>query len=252
MPSQFYILPFNPHQLYKQFDVVYGISGGGVTNPSPYFYATQDLATGNSPSGSFNFSVTQYSRTDDVTVIRFTQTGNVPSFQPGSIIQVAGVAANTTVNYTGMVIGGASGWASYINPGNPLTASVGAGTVSCMNPGWTTGFLFVGGYSSKMESENKTFVAKMGDLYEQRMAAGINSYEKNIDLIFDSRSDRETKAMINYVQDAGGVRCFPILFPVSLLENQPNQKYVAGKIGYVPDSWGLNTVSISVRRVFDL
>ena len=45
--------------------------------------------------------------------------------------------------------GGGSGWASYINPGWAQTQSLVAGTVSMLNPMWTTGFLFTPGYSTK-------------------------------------------------------------------------------------------------------
>lgn len=250
MASQFYFPPYNASLTWKKFDVIYDTFNG--TN-YVYGYATQDSINQN-PNGIFNYPITAYSRVDDVTTLTFTQTGaSLPIFQAGSLIRVTGVSANNTVNYTGMCIAGGSGTCSYINPGWPQTDnSITVGAINCPNPAWTSGFFFIPTYSTKIETKNTPFVAKLGDGYEQRSPAGLNTFNQTYNMVFQQRSDKEARAITNYVEDAGGVRCFPIVIPVVAFGNQPNQKFVADDVQVTPVSWGLNDINITVRRVFDL
>lgn len=249
MASQYYFPPYNAVIQYSKFDVFYDAYNG--TN-LVYGYATQDNI-GQNPNGIFNFPITAYSRIGDVTTLTFTQTGSCGKFQAGSLIRVTGVSANSSVNYTGMCIDGGSGTLSYLNPGWAQTDNaISVGAINCPNPNWTSGFFFIPTYSTKIDIANKPFVAKLGDGYEQRSPPGLNTYEKTYNMVFQQRSNGEARAITNYVEDAAGVRCFPIVIPVAAFENQPNQKYVADNIGITTDSYGLNTINATVRRVFDL
>ncbi len=249
MASQFYFPPYNPNVQYRKFDVFYDYYIGGNL---VYGYATQD-SFGQAPSGLYNFAITAYRRENDVTTLTFNQTGNVANFQPGSLIRVTGVGANTSVNYTGMIIDGGSGTLKFINPGWDQTdLGITTGAINCNNPAWTTGFYFIPTYSTKIDIANKPYVAKLGEGYEQRMSAGLNTYEKTYNMVFQQRSDKEARALINFVEDTAGVRAFQTVIPVAAFENQPLQKYVADSIGVTPDSYGLNTIQATVRRVFDL
>lgn len=250
MASQYYLPPWNANIAYKKFDVFYDYYIGGNL---VYGYATQDNV-GQHPSGIYTFNVTAYSRVEDVTTLSFTQTGAaMASVQAGSLIRVRGLTANTSVEYTGMCIGGGSGYAQYINPGWSQTDNaVVAGTVNLNNPAFTTGFFFIPTYSTKIDTKNKPIVAKLGDSYEQRSPQSLNTFDQTYSMVFQQRSDKEARAITNYVEDAAGVRCFPIVIPVAAFSNQPNQKFVADDVSVVPASYSLNDVQVSVRRVFDL
>lgn len=249
MASQFYFPPWNGTITYNKFDVFYDYYIGGNL---VYGYATQDN-TAQQPSGIFNFPITAYSRGEDVTTLTFTQTGTSFKFAPGSLIRVTGVSANSTVNFTGMCIAGGSGTLQYINPGWGQTDNaITVGAINCNNPCFTTGFLFIPAYSTKIDIKNNPIVAKLGDNYEQRSPNGLNTYNKTYNMVFQQRSDRETRALINFVEDTAGVRCFQIVTPVAAFENQPLQKFVTDDISVSTDSYGLNTSTVTVRKVFDL
>jgi VCBS repeat-containing protein len=247
MSTQFQFQAFNASVPYRKFDVIYD---------GKYEYATQDMAIGQftaAPSLQVVFSVTGHIRTDDVVTVYFTQTGSTPIFQQGSIIGVAMAGAgNTSMNYTGMVLNGASGQASYINPGWSEGLTAGSlGTINCRNPGFTSGFMFAPTYSTRIGTENQVITTSLGNGYSQRMSNGLNSFNQTSQLVFQNRSDREARAMMNFVEDAAGVRAFPIMLPNSMLTNQPNHKYVVGNIDVSPVAFNLNDISLPAMRVFE-
>lgn len=249
MASQFYFPPYNQFVQFHKFDVIYDyLIGPNLV----YGYATQD-SFGQSPSGVYNFAITAYRRENDITTVSFNQTGNVAIMQPGSLVRITGVGANSSINYTGMVIAGGSGTLQFLNPGWDQTDNaITTGAINCPNPAWTTGFYFIPTYSTKADIKNNPYVSKLGEGYEQRMPAGLNTYEKTYSMVFQQRSDKETRALINFTEDTAGARAFQIVMPLAAYENQPLQKYVADSISATPDSYGLNTVNLTVRRVFDL
>lgn len=249
MASQFYFPPYSSVIQWSKFDVFYDTYNGSNL---VYGYATQDNI-GQNPNGVFNFAISGYSRVNDVTTLTFRQTGNCGLFQPGSLIRVTGVSANSSVNYTGMVIAGGSGTCSYINPGWAQTDNaIVVGAINCPNPCWTTGWFFIPTYSSKIETKNTPFVTKLGDGYEQRAPNGLNTFSQNYSMVFQQRSDKEARAIMNFVEDAGGVRAFQVVMPVAAFNNQPLQKWVADDVSVTPASYSLNDINVSVRRVFDL
>ena len=250
MSVQYSVAPFNSSLSYKKYDIVYGIYVGSTIHSSPYFYATSDLNPGYSPSGVYNYPITQFSRVDDVTTLTYSHTGG-PPFGVGSIIKVIGMA-NTTVNYTGMVMQGGSGTISFVNPGWPETTSTSAGIISCLSPGWTTGFMHIPDYTTNIDNENQTIVTQMGAGYSQRQSQGLNTFNQSINLVFRNIGQRQTKAITNFVQDKEGVYPFEITLNDQFLNNQPNQKYVATNGKVEPSSFKLYNVSVQVNRVFDL
>lgn len=235
---------------YSKFDMVCDANSAGPAGAT--WYATQDNI-GQNPTGLFIYALTNYTRENDIVTVNFTKTGNAPNFAAGSLISVTG--GFNGLGYTGMVINGGAGFVQYINYGNPVATAInftGTFIQTVLNPAWTTGFFFIPTYSSKIAVENKVINTQLGDLYEQRMPAGLNTVAKNWSMTFQSRGDKETKAISNFVEDAGGVRPFPILIPVTALENQPNQKYKAPSFEVTPDSYGLFTTTVLATRVYDL
>lgn len=247
MPSQFTFPPWNAAVNYSKFDIAQAASAG------PFHYSLQDNNLGNNPSGLFIYGLTNYTRENNIVTVNFTKTGSGPNFTAGSLISMTGGFQDLT--YTGMVIEGGAGYVKYLNVGWPVNSPVsftGQFIRSVMSPAWTSGFFFNPTYSSKINVENKTVVASFGDLYQQRMSAGLNTATKAWTMVFQSRSDKEMQAIVNYIEDAAGVRAFPILIPVSALENQPNQKYTSVTVDYAPESFGLNTINVAINRVYDI
>ncbi len=250
MSSQYYFAPYNHNLFYTKFSTVYGIYDGN-TNPSPYFYATQDVPVGDySPSGFYRFNITAYSRNEDVTTLTYSHTGGLP-FAAGSIIKVSGVSANTTVNFTGMVLNGGSGSLSFVNPGWSQAQSCG-GAIECLSPGWTTGFFFQPTYSTKIGTQTNAVSTQLGDGYQQRQPMGVNTFTQSWNLVYQNRGKREMQAIQNFVEDHAGAYSFEMLIPDQALTNQPNQKYVAASAEVTPVSFGLYDITVPVTRVFDL
>lgn len=252
MSIQYNILPFNSGVSYKKFDVVRNIYITGLTFSSPLFYATQD-SQNQFPSGIFFYPITQYARVDDVTTLGFTQTGTVPNLVAGSIIKVTGIATDRTINYSGMVLDGGPGWCKFVNPGWATgLAGVTAGAITCYNPAFTTGFMFIPTYSTKVPIQNSVLEAKFGDGYAQRQSAGLNSFTQSYNMVFQSRGQREMKAITIYVQDHAGVYPFEVLIPDQFISNQPNQKYTAKTMDFTPVAYQLFDINVTVDRVFDI
>lgn len=244
MSTQYYFPPYNASINWKQFDVIYD----GI-----YRYATQDMAAGgavSAPTLNVVYNVTQTKREDDKVTVYFTQTGNVPSFTQGSIVKVNGLT-DPSMNYTGMALGGASGYVSYTNPGWSAGIGASAGVINTVNPGWSTGFISAPTYTSKIGTENQAIITQLGSNYSQRMSLGLNTFNQNIQLVFQNRSSREARAITTFVQDKMGKDSFEILWPDTILNNQPNQKWIAGVVDVTPVAFGLNDISVNVARVFE-
>lgn len=250
MSTQFNISPYNNGVAWKKFDIV---NQNGV-----FYYATQDIAisaSAKNPTDSVSYSVSSYSRQDDVATLNFTKSDSYGPFQRGCIVTVSNLV-NATLNYTGMILdGGANGssaWISYVNPGwNQGTTAVGAGQITAKNPEWTTGFLFAPTYSTKIASKNQAIITQLGNGYTQRMSNGVNTFQQEVSLTFQNRSSREARAVTNFVQDKMGKDSFEILLMDPMLNNQPNQKYVAATVDVNPVAYNLYDISVPVIRVFE-
>lgn len=251
MSTQFNFPPYNQNIAWKKFDV--------ITYNNIFYYATQDIAA--SPSQDKNPSVTvtyatsiTWSREDDIATITFTKSNVFGPFQRGSIVTVT-LPSNTTLNYTGMILdGGANGttaWIKYVNPGTNDAGGSIVGSIIAKNPEWTTGFLFAPTYGTRITSKNQAIITQLGNGYSQRMSNGVNTFQQTIDLLFQSRSSREARAITNFVQDKMGKDSFEILLMDPMINNQPNQKYVAADVSVNPTSYNLYEISVPVVRVFE-
>lgn len=246
MSTQYYFPPYNEAVEWKKFDVIFNGS---------YKYSVADQPVGGangSPDLTVIYNVTHYKRSDDVTTVYFTQTGNVVNIQRGTIVKVAGLG-NSSCNYTGMALGdGVSGSCSYINPGWPESLTVSAGTVRCDGTAWTSGFFFSPTYSSKLGAENQAIITQLGSNYTQRMSQGLHTFNQNLQLVFQNRSDREARAITNFVEDRGGVTATEIMIPNAMLNNQPNQQYILPSVESTPVAFNLNDLTVPAVRVFDI
>lgn len=243
MPSQYQILPWSASVAYQQYD---------IANEGTQYFATQNVGPGAySPSGVYTFTVTGYSRADDVVTLRYTHSGG-PPFAPGSIVKVAGTTVGT-LNYTGMVIGGGSGTLSYISAGGyPATlTALGAGTISCDSPAWTTGFYFVPDYSTKIPTQNDVIETKLGSNYGQRMSVGLNTFSQSPTFVYRQIDKRQMKAMVHFVETLAGVSPFEVLIPDPFISNQPNLKWTAQTVEVSPPSFERYDCTVQLTRVFD-
>lgn len=249
MPSQYYFPPFNSSVTFNKWDVVQG--DGVRSNDLTYYYSLKDGNLSSTVISGFNIPITSYTRSEDVVTLTFNQAGK-PTFYPGSIIYVTGMA-NTSVNFTGMISAAGSGSVSFTNPGWPDTAVTTIGAISGrINPSWTTGFAFIPAYQTKADVNNTVITAKLGDGYEQRQPNGLNSYNQSFNFVYTSRQNKEIRAMTNFIQNQAGSAPFPVLYPVSSLENQPGHLFVCPSISYTTDSFGLVSATVQLNRVFDL
>lgn len=252
MPTQFSIPPYNNALAYKQYDAVYGIYDGVASiHASPYFYATQNIGPGAySPSGFYRFPITAWSIAEDIVTLTYSHTGG-PPFAMGSQIRVTGITASSAVNYTGMVVQGGSGTLKYVSPGWSEAAASSVGAIECLCPAWSTGFFFPPDYPSKFPSENQNITTQLGNGYVQSAPRSLNNFDANPTFVYRNIDKRETKAIVNYVQDAAN-RPFEVLIPDQFISNQPNQKYRALAVSADPASFERYDVSVSLSRAFDI
>lgn len=249
MSTQFYFPPYNKDRSWKKFDVVQQQSSG------IFYYATQDINTSASdklPTSIVTYNISSWTREDDIVTIYYTKSSDGYNFfKQGAIVTVT-VPSNTSLNYVGMIIDGdgssTSGWIKYVNPGWNDTGS--GGTVYG-NPEWTTGFMFAPTYGTKIGTKNQVIMTQLGNGYSQRMSNGVNTFQQQIDLMFQNRSSREARAITNFIQDKMGKDAFQILLMDPMINNQPNQKYVAADINVNPTSYNLYEIGITVIRVFE-
>jgi phage-related protein len=244
--SRYITYPFISGVKYKQFDVINGIS----TGESRYYYATYDNENQN-PSGIYKYNISSWEIMDEVATVFLTKTGFGPRFAPGSMIRISGEQFSP-VNYTGMVLDGEENYVRFPVAAY-LTGSAGTGVLTTMvSPGWTTEFFFTPSYSSSQDIESRTVESKFGDGYAQRQRDGINSNMGTWNLSFEGISDRQAKAIINFVEDKGGVDAFPVLFGQGMLQNDPNIKYIASNLKLNTTSYQLNSISVSLAQSFTL
>lgn len=234
---------YNAGFTYSLFDIL----SIGTT----FYYSTLPNNLGNNPAAVYVYSVTQFSRAQDVATVSFTYTGG-PAFGVGSMVSTS-VVADGTYNYAGMITAGGIGTISYLNPGfdEPTTSSAGTVT-SLVNPAWTTGFMFVPSYSSQYENQQNVISAQFEPGYEQRQAASLNPNTDIWSLAFVDRSSKEARAIRNFTQNMAGVYSFPIMITDPAFDNQPNQKFITpAGVKIQNKSYNINDISVQVKRVFD-
>ena len=241
---------YNGSYTYDKWDV---IRGGGVANDTRYFYSTVGSNVGNYPLSRFIYTALSTSRSsDEVMRVSFTQTGTA-YFRQGSMVTIQGITPDGTANYTGVALGGGSGYVDILCAGLTAANSATAGQVIApIHPNWTTGFYFIPSFNSSLSSQQQVIQSPMGDGYSQRMNTSINSNSAAWKLNYDNRTDKEARALMNFLQDKGGVTPFLISFPVGKLTNKNDIKYIAGPASVNLSSYGINSVSFEAQQVFDV
>ena len=243
---------FNPNQVYSQFDIVGGINSTDNT----FYYSTTPNNLANNPSAIFNYTITGFSRYQDIATIYYTYTGG-PNFTVGSLVSL-NVGFDASANYSGMIlnggVNGTNGTLTYLNAGWDQSPTGSAGSISTtVNPAWTTGFMFIPSYSTSYENQQNVILAQFEPGYEQRQASSINPNIDMWNLVFADRSSKEARAIRHFTQNLAGVYSFPIMITDPAFDNQPNQKFVTSAGAKLQaKSFNINDVSIQVRRVFDL
>lgn len=244
MVTQYKFYGYGDTVNYKKFDI--------FIDPviARYYYATQDNV--NEPITSYyTYQISSFSRTNDIITLYYTKTGSGPNFAPGSLIVATG-QSDATAYYTGMVIEATPNYLLYQSAGPDINSSTVAGKINTvLNPCWTTGFYFIPSYSTSFEAKNKTIISQFGDGYSQRQRDGINSVQYNYNTVFENRSDKETRAILNFVQDKGGVEPIKLLMPVSALSNDPSLKYVCSDAKVSTQNYNSNNISLTLTQVFD-
>lgn len=241
---------YNGSYTYDKWDV---LQGAGGANDTRYFYSTVGGNVGNYPLSRFIYDATSTSRSsDEVMRVSFTQTGTA-YFRQGSMVTVQGVVPDSSANYTGVALGGGDGYVDILCAGLTAANAVTAGQVIApIHPNWTTGWAWIPGYSTKVNAKQAVIQSPMGDGYTQRMNTAINSNVLAWNLVFENRTDKEERAIANFLQDKCGVIPFVLGFPVGKLYNRNDLRYVGGEPEHSLDSYGINTLTVPVMQVFDI
>lgn len=250
--TTFSFFNWNNVYTYAKWDVIYG----ATASDTRYFYSTTDNNVGADPNAQFVFSPTKTVRTENVMRVYFNQTGTT-TFQPGSIVNISGIAPDSSANYSGTVLAvgalGPSGYVEYLNGGLDTTNAVTAGGVRApIHPNWTTGFYWVPSYTTDASHDQAVVQAKLGDGYSQRQSFAINSNSLAWNLVFDERTNKETRALLNFLQDKGGATPFVMNLPLGGLYNKAGLQYVSQPAKHRMGSFGLNQVTVPVVQVFDI
>lgn len=242
--TQYRFFPYGDTVNYKKFDVFVD------TSVPRYYYATQDNL--DQPVTSYyDYAISSWSRDNDIVTLYYTKTGSGPNFTQGSMIVATG-QSDSYLHYTGMIIDGTPNYIRYLNAGPDITSNTPAGRLkTVLNPCWTTGFYFLPSYSSNLEIKVKTINTQFGDGYSQRQRDGINSISNSYNVVFENRSDKEMKSILNFIQDKAGVEAFKILSSTSAVSNNPELKYTAVDPKINQQSYNSNTVSFTLNQVFD-
>lgn len=109
------------------------------------------------------------------------------------------------------------GYKSYQTPyGNPVAAP---------------DFFWIPNYTSEIENKASVTIVKFGDGYEQRTPDGINNSLIKLNLTFEGRSERETRAIVHFLNARKGTEpfFFANAFPYnydSVSQNHP-KKFIA-------------------------
>ncbi len=242
------VFPWNSNITYAKWDMAIV----NQTSVVQYYYSTVANNLAANPTGQFVFSPLTSTRTDNVMRLTFNQTGTI-LFQPGSIVNISGIAPDSTVNYSGTVLAAGNGYVDYLNPGwNGTNVCTAGGVRAPIHPYWTTGFYWLPSWSTEITNDASVINTKLGDNYSQRMNTAINANSLSWNLVFAERTDKETMALLTFLQVAGGATPFVLNFPVGNLYNAPNLKYISAPARHAMTSYGLNQVTVPVAQVFDL
>lgn len=248
MVTTYTFFPWSANYAYSKWDVVWG----ATSNDQRYFYSLMDSNMNTGPLAAFTYSTTNSERNGNVNRMYFTQTGTT-YFQQGSIVEIANVAPDASTNYSGVILGGGPGYVDYLNPGLSVSNGTVGGTVRApIHPYWTTGFAWIPSWTTDINQNQIVYQAKMGEGYSQRMNPVINSNSLSWALVFENRVDKETTALLNFLQDKGGVIPFTCPFPVGNLYNNPYIKYIAGPPQQGMTSYNINGTAVPIQQVFDL
>lgn len=240
---------YNNNYTYDKWDVAQGVTA----SDSRFFYSTVGSNLGNYPLSRFIYTATQTTRmSDEVMRVSFTQTGSA-FFRQGSMVTIQGVVPDSSANYTGVALGGGSGYVDFLCPGLTTTnAATNGNVIAPLHPNWTTGFAWIPGYSTQIANGQLVIRSNLGDSYSQRMNTAINSNSLNWSLTFDNRTNKETRAIANFLQDKCGVVPFVLAFPVGNLFNRNNLQYINGEPKISTESYNINTLTVDVQQVFDI
>ncbi len=220
-----------------------------------YYYSTVVNNSGAYPLARFVYSPLSVTRTNNVARVTFNQTGT-NFFTQGSIVVVSGLASNVGVAYTGVALAGGNGYVDFLSPGLNGTTSLSVGGITApIHPNWSTGMMWIPTWSTEADANMQVVNTQLGEGYSQRMNPVINSNSLSWNLIFAERTDKETMALMNFFQVAGGASYFVVDFPVGNLFNKPGLKYIttpSQSIKQSLTSFGLNTTTVPITQVFDI
>lgn len=114
---------------------------------------------------------------------------------------------------------------------------------------WSPNFIWVPSYSTSVDMKHRRTEVMFGDGYSQRTRDGINTVPLGFNLNFQGRDDKESRAILHFVEQKGGVDAF--IYDNATVFDATGKKYIAIEPKVTHTSYNLNDVSVTLMRVFE-
>jgi phage-related protein len=112
-------------------------------------------------------------------------------------------------------------------------------------------FFWKPAYNSKINNQPRIKVLKFGNGYEQRINDGVNNQLKEIDLIFDNRSENETVSILHFLNARASQESFIYNMPTIFSKSSTNlnTRFVCPEWNTSYISYNNNTIEVKFREV---
>lgn len=114
---------------------------------------------------------------------------------------------------------------------------------------WTKEFTWLPSYSTSVDMKQRRTEVAFGDGYSQRSRDGINTIPLSYNLAFQGRDDKETRAIMQFIEQKGGVDSF-VYDHISVFD-ATGKKYIAIDPKLTHTSYNLNDINATFIRVFE-
>lgn len=166
--------------------------------------------------------------------------------------------SGTTYNKYNIVLGSDSRYYYSIidsninqNPTSAINLQVEWDGYISLNSTLIPNFFWKPSYNSKINNQPRMKILKFGNGYEQRINDGINNQLKEIDLIFDNRSENETVSILHFLNARASQESFIYNIPTIFSKSSTslNTRFVCPEWSASYISYNNNTIEVKFREV---
>lgn len=115
---------------------------------------------------------------------------------------------------------------------------------------WTTGFNWKPSYPVQNKIKPKVRAVKFGDGYEQRSPDGIMNNLLMLEYTFSARSDKETKAILHFLEERGGEEAFLMSLPHPY-DTSLSKKFVVKEWSHNWSDYNNNTITATFEETME-